>query len=169
MEGGFEDERQSPYVVHLRRLAPSKTLRVSRVLIFPSPLRAPVRPHLSLFASLESLHCLPSKSTDHRTTPRLAGRRSLHFAASFPAPTRAPCHCPRLSHRAPVPCCPSRGLTALSSDALLAHLLRFLVSDPCHVLYLLGLLVCAPPRVVRLFLCVAFRYSAPCPECPFIC
>src|SRR6266851_10111681 len=49
----------------------------------------------------------------------------------------------------------------------LAHLLRFVVSDPYRVLYLLGFLVCAPRRVVRLFLCVAFWSPAPCSRMSF--
>jgi hypothetical protein len=47
----------------------------------------------------------------------------LHSAASFPAPTRAPSHCPCPSHRAPSPCC--RGLAALPSDAFACSFASF--------------------------------------------
>ena len=50
---------------------------------------------------------------------------------------------------------------------VLAHLLRFVVSGPYRVLYLLGFLVCTPRRVVRLFLCVAFWSPAPCSRMSF--
>ena len=45
-------------------------------------------------------------------------------------------YCPRPSHRAPVPCCPSRGLTALSSDAFacLFALFRRVRSVSCTIL-----------------------------------
>jgi hypothetical protein len=87
---------------------------------------------------------------------------------SFPAPTRAPSHYPRPSHRAPVPCC--HGLTAHPRDAFACSFASFRrVRSVSCVLYLLGSLVCTPPRVVRLFLCVAVRSPAPYPECPFIC
>jgi len=116
------------------------------VLIFPSPFRAPVCPHLplSVCSLLASLHApCPSKSADRRSTPRLAGQ-PLHSTASFPAPIRAPSHCPRPSHRAPVPCC--RGLTAHPSDAFACSFSSFrrVRSVSCTIL---RFLVCAPPRV----------------------
>src|SRR6266851_5148479 len=84
---------RSPRVVHLPPCCPSPPPRtvqdtqVSRVLIFPSPLRAPVRPHLplSVCSLLASLHApCPSKSADHRPTSRLAGRHSPPFRRLVP-------------------------------------------------------------------------------------
>ena len=143
---------RSPRVVHLAPCCPSPSPRtiqdtqVSRVLIFPSPFRAPVCPHLplSVCSLLASLHApCPSKSADRRSTPRLAGQ-PLHSTASFPAPIRAPSHCPRPSHRAPVPCC--RGLTAHPSDAFACSFSSFhrVRSVSCTIL---RFLVCALPRV----------------------
>src|SRR5216683_1566559 len=58
-------------------------------------------------------------------------------------------------------------LPPFRATRLLAHLLRFVVSDPYRVLYLLVFLICAPRRVVRLFLCVAFWSPAPCSRMSF--
>ena len=125
------------------------------MLISPFPLRAPVCPHLplSICSLLASLHApCPSKFADHRPTLRLAGRHS--------PPLRRP-RSPRRYVRLAIvlgPCTEpwSRAVTVsppFQATRLLAHLLRFVVSDPDRVLYLLRFLVCVPPRVVRLFLC----------------
>jgi hypothetical protein len=167
---------RSLQVVHLApcclppspRTVQDTSTQVSRVLISPFPLRAPVRPPLplSICSLLASLHApCSSKSADHRSTLRLAGRHS--------PPLRRP-RSPRRYVRLPIvfgPCAEPRSPAVAVSPPfratrLLAHWLRFVVSDPYRVLYLPWF----APRLVflHLFLCVVFRSLAPCPECPFI-
>ena len=119
--------RSPRVVVHLAPCCPSPSPRtiqdtqVSRVLIFPSPFRAPVCPHLplSVCSLLASLHApCPSKSADHRSTLRLAGR---HYPPLLRLVPRADtCALPLSSALAP-----SRGLTALPTDAFACSFASF--------------------------------------------
>jgi hypothetical protein len=165
---------RSPRVVHLAPCCPSPSPRtiqdtqVSRVLIFPSPFRAPVCPHLplSVCSLLASLHapCPPSPPI---AAPPLASPAN---------PSIPPPRSPRRYVRLPIvlgprtePRSPAVAVSPpIRATRFLAHFHRFVVSDPYRVLCLGSWFA---PRLVflHLFLCVAFRSPAPCPECLFIC